>query len=353
MKEKIKQIIQAAIRAPSGDNTQPWKFEVSDDNKQVDLFNLPERDPSYFNYEQMASYVAHGALIENFLIAAKTLGCTVELLLFPSPDNSNHIAQFKLTETEADPDPLYPAIFKRQTDRNKFKSTSLTQEQVDNLNNAVSTELNATLKLITDKDQKNRLSWLLRNNDRLVFEHKAIHQFLFEQIRWTQEEVDSSQDGMPIGTLGLNPMERFLFPTFKRWETVKFFNKLMLSRVIGLKGWFNCRTSSALGIITIKENNPLGFINAGRATQRVWLQATVEGLAFQPVTGLFFLFQRAEGNDLDGFDQKQIELIEQTKAELQQLCGYEREIPVMGFRIGGGGNTEQQPLTKRITPTTN
>jgi hypothetical protein len=349
MKDNLKKIIEAAMRAPSGDNTQPWKLEVSGNNKQVDLFNLPERDTSYFNDNQMAAYVAHGALIENFLIAAQTVGYAVKLSLFPSPENPEHIARFNLSETKANPDPLYPAIFKRQTDRNKFISTPLTQEQVDNLNNAVSTELNATLKLITDKDQKNRLSWLLRNNDRLVFEHKAIHQFLFDKIRWNKEEVDSSQDGMPVETLGLNPAERLLFPAFKRWETVKFFNKLMLSRIIGLKGWFNCRTSSALGIITVKEISPLGFLNAGRATQRVWLQATVDRLAFQPVTGLFFLFQRAKDSNLEGFDKKQIELIKETKSQLQQLCGYDREIPVMGFRVGKSGNPDQEPLTKRIS----
>ncbi len=347
MKEKIEQIIEAAIRAPSGDNVQPWKLDIAGNN-QVDLFNLPERDPSYFNYKQMASYIAHGALIENFMIAAKTLGCMVELSLFPSSDNPNHVAQFKLTETEAEPDPLYPAIFKRQTDRNRFKSTPLTQIQIENLKSSTSSIKQATLNLITNKEQKDRLAWLLQNNDRLVFEHKAIHKFLFEQIRWTQEEVETSQDGMPTETLGLNPIERFLFPAFKQWKTVKFFNSLMLSRVIGLKGWFNCRTSSALGLITIKENNPLGFLSAGRATQRVWLQATLDGLSFQPVTGLFFLFQRAKGSNLEGFSQKQIQLIQKTKIDLQQLYGYKNDIPAMGFRIGGRCKPIGEPLTKRI-----
>lgn len=57
----IKQILEAAVRAPSGDNVQPWEFEVSKNFTQINLYNLPEMDDSYYNYNQMASYIAHGA----------------------------------------------------------------------------------------------------------------------------------------------------------------------------------------------------------------------------------------------------------------------------------------------------
>ncbi len=348
MDNKVEKIVQAAVRAPSGDNTQPWRLEVSDNGQRIDLYNAPERDPSYFNYRQLASYVAHGALIENLLIAAKSLGRATELTLFPSPADHQHIACFSFADAEPDIDPLYSAIFRRQTDRNRFKATPLSQGQISDLQTAVSPVAGTALTLITAKKQIRRLAWLLRLNDRLVFEHKAIHQFLFKQIRWNPEETESTQDGMPIETLGLNPMERLMFPAFKRWNTVRILNKLALSRIVGLKGWVNCRNSSALGIVTVKENSPQGFLNAGRAVQRVWLQATLDGLAFQPVTGLFFLFQRIEDDKLQGFDEKQIRLIERARKELQQLCGYGNDIPVMGFRIGTDAGQPRYPLTKRM-----
>ncbi len=59
-KEDIKKILEMAVYAPSGENCQPWRFEVRD--SKIDIFNLPERDQSLYNHGQMASYFAHGVL---------------------------------------------------------------------------------------------------------------------------------------------------------------------------------------------------------------------------------------------------------------------------------------------------
>ncbi len=42
MDSRIKKIIEYAIMVPSGDNCHPWRFAVK--NKQLDLYNLPEKD---------------------------------------------------------------------------------------------------------------------------------------------------------------------------------------------------------------------------------------------------------------------------------------------------------------------
>ena len=44
MIEDIKKIIEAAVQAPSGENCQPWRFEILNNN--IKLFNVPERDQS-------------------------------------------------------------------------------------------------------------------------------------------------------------------------------------------------------------------------------------------------------------------------------------------------------------------
>ncbi|MCK5355861.1 MAG: nitroreductase family protein [Methyloprofundus sp.] len=43
--EIIKKILEAAVRAPSGDNVQPWKFffEVSGNFTLISLYNQRER----------------------------------------------------------------------------------------------------------------------------------------------------------------------------------------------------------------------------------------------------------------------------------------------------------------------
>ena len=82
MNERIRKILEAAIQAPSGDNCQPWRFAVS--SNRIDLYDDPAADTSYYNFQQRASLVAHGALLENIALVAPTVGFKVVFNLFPT-----------------------------------------------------------------------------------------------------------------------------------------------------------------------------------------------------------------------------------------------------------------------------
>ena len=62
-RDQIEQIIRELVNAPSGDNSQPWRFEMGD--SEVRLFNLVGRDATLFNFKNRGDFLAHGALIEN------------------------------------------------------------------------------------------------------------------------------------------------------------------------------------------------------------------------------------------------------------------------------------------------
>ena len=70
--DSFKKILDIAVHAPSGDNSQPWRFKF--DQNSILLFNLEDRDPTLYNFRQRGSYFAHGAIIENIIIVAGTLG---------------------------------------------------------------------------------------------------------------------------------------------------------------------------------------------------------------------------------------------------------------------------------------
>ncbi|MGD8241945.1 MAG: ThiF family adenylyltransferase, partial [Desulfobacterales bacterium] len=73
-------ILQAAIRAPSGDNCQPWRFRV--DQNRISLHLRPEVDRSLFNVDQYASLIACGAAVENMRLAASRYGFEARVNLF-------------------------------------------------------------------------------------------------------------------------------------------------------------------------------------------------------------------------------------------------------------------------------
>ncbi|NOR81366.1 MAG: hypothetical protein GQ529_11140 [Methyloprofundus sp.] len=333
----INTILEAAVRAPSGDNVQPWKFQVSENFTSIDLYNLPEKDNSYYNYQQMASYIAHGAVIENIVIASSHLGYQAQVSLFPKENEPDLVATITLVQAEAQVEPLYQAIFERCTNRFQFKRAEITEEMRVKLSATVKNSDTADVSLIYQQDKINELSKELMVNDRLVFERKDIHHFLFSKIRWNKKQIEDTRDGMPVDTLGLNPMEKLTFPLMRFWSFVKFANYLGLSRIIGLKCWWNCRTASILGMVSIKGNDKFAFVQGGRAVQRVWLEATAQGLALQPIIGLTLLINRLKKQKLKEFSSEHTTMITRAAQSLPKQFGInESHTLIMGFRLGKG-----------------
>lgn len=333
-KQKIQKILEAAAKAPSGDNMQPWSFEILGDGSEVALFNLPEKDDSYYNYQQKASYIAHGAVLENIVIAAQQLGAGADIELFPESLNPDLVAKIKFSPQQAQEHPLYPAIFSRNTNRFFFKQQPIAGDVISQM---LEHNNNDSLKLYleTERQKIQSLAKILKINDRLVFEIKSIHSFLFDKIRWNKQQVESTQDGMPIGTLGLTVLEQLFFPLLKFWHVVKAFNGVGLSRIVGLKGWIGSRNASMLGMISMKSTDNRAFVESGRLLQRIWLESAKQGLAFQPVIGLSLLIYRAENDALSELSFAHRQLILKARSALIEFFNLDSsEFLVTGFRIG-------------------
>lgn len=348
-KQIIKKILKAAVQAPSGDNVQPWRFEISDDFSRIDWYNIPELDDSYYNYQQVASYIAHGAVIENIAIASRHLGCKVEINLFPDQQNPNFVATFEFDSAPAIEDSLYKAIFTRETNRFHYQNKLLLAGDLQKLVEAIKPIEGVSGYFIHEPKSIKKLAKILMINDRLVFERKDIHHFLFEKIRWNQKEVEETRDGMPVGTLGLNRLEKIFFPLMRYWWFVDLANYVGLSRIIGAKCWYNYQNASLIGQIAVKRADCYGFIQGGRAMQRVWLEAARQGLGFQPIVGLPLLIYRAKEDALDGFSEAHRHLVDQAQKVLIDLLGMDKsETLVVGFRIGCSQPLAAKTLRKTV-----
>ena len=347
-RELVKKILEAAVMAPSGDNVQPWEFRVSENFTRIELYNLPEKDNSYYNYQQSASYIAHGAVIENIKIAGKHLGCHIDYQLFPDTENDNYIAKITLSPTDAQPDPYYTAIFERCTNRFQYKREQVSAAVLNALSSTVKNIDTAQVSLVTDKDKVKQLANELKVNDQIVFERKDIHQFLFDKIRWNQKQIEETRDGMPVGVLGLSFIEKLSFPLMRFWWYVKVANIFGLSRIIALKCWWGCANASILGMVTMKGNDKVSFVDGGRAVQRVWLELTLRGYSMQPIIGLTLLIHRLKQNQLSDFSKKHQQLVGRASERLPTLFAVEvSDTLVMGFRMGGGKKRGIRAKTQR------
>src|SRR3989344_3442769 len=123
MKEDIQKILEAAVNAPSGSNSQPWRFEVS--GSEIKIIALPEKDHPILNYRNRGTLVAHGALIENIIISSKAHGYTPILEIFPDHSNKNLTAIFKFEKSTKEIEPVFQFIEARATNRKPYESTPL------------------------------------------------------------------------------------------------------------------------------------------------------------------------------------------------------------------------------------
>lgn len=333
MQEVIQKILEIAIHAPSGENCQPWRFVVK--GNSIEIFNLPERDDSLYSWGQRASFVAHGALMENIVIVASTLGYKTDISLFPEAVNSNFVAIVTLEKSTPKDEPLYPYITQRITNRRSYKDVPLTKEQRAELERVQRQTQKAELLFIENKEEINKLARIAAANEEVLFGNKDMHRFFFTHINWTQQEEEKKRMGFYTKELELAPPQLASFKIFKHWPLLKFFNMFGIAKFIAKENTKVYATAAAMGAIVTTENEPRDFIAAGRVLQQAWLEATKNGLSFQPLTGILFLKHAIRAEDTKSLSKEHINLVIKMYEMIQSAFHVSQNKTVaMMFRIG-------------------
>ncbi|MDP1707238.1 MAG: nitroreductase, partial [bacterium] len=194
------EILRRAVHAPSGDNSQPWRFRL--DKGAIVLFNLPNADATLYNFRQRGSYVAHGALIENLSILAAEQGYHCDIELFPNiPDAT---ARISFTAAAPVAVPLAHAIEQRTTNRKPYRRVPLETEHRGALLEAVERNAGIKLRYAEGKESLALLARTVSVNERLLMENRTLHDFLFGIIRWSREE-ERAKPGLYLKTMELPP----------------------------------------------------------------------------------------------------------------------------------------------------
>jgi hypothetical protein len=364
-KDILSKIVEAGIRAPSGDNCQPWRFTWN--GQKLLLFNVPKRDTSLYNSSQRASFIAHGAVLENMDIAARSHGYSMRPTLFPEGEGNPLVAAIEFQECPGEDDPLLPFITKRVTNRNPYKKRKTIGKEVIAALTSIPEKIGIGELYLTSNDNKNNprlppfsnkggdlltpplekgdtggfsgqrklLAKAVAIHDRMLFENENLHHFVFEHIRWSEKESLQTKDGMPIKSMGLNPLQAVAFRLLGNWALVSFLNILGLSRIIPFQSYKLCLSSSSMALIQMPGTKPEDFVLGGRLLQRVWLTATKHGLAFHPMTGITFLIQRLYLDREPGFSEAHKKLLEKAWGYLQRVFPVNRSKGIiMLFRLG-------------------
>lgn len=341
-RELIRKILEVATQAPSGENAQPWKFEVKDD--ELFVFNIPERDQSLYNFEQRGSLVSHGALIENIVIAAAHHGLVADVAILPDSSNSELIAKIGLRDGESEGEALYPYIATRTTNRKPYKKRRLTEEQLGALRATARDAKQGEVRMTTDREEIRILAEVGSLNERVMFSNRYLHGFFFDHVNWTEEEDKRKRLGFYIKTLELPlPIQKIL-PLFRSWRLMSLVNRLGVNTLIAKGNAKMYASSSAIGCVVVDDYSPQNMILAGRILQRIWLETTAMGMSLQPLTGVAFFMQRIAAGAVDKFSKEQVELIGGGYKKIVDTFHVDRGVIPLMFRIGDGGEPTAHAL---------
>lgn len=296
--DRLDAILDAARWAPSGDNTQPWRFEKAAADHLV-VHGFDTREHCVYDLDGHASQLAIGCLLETLAIAASEHGLRADVSRRTQAPEARPILDVKLcADAGIAPDPLIPCIRERRVQRRAMSTRPLGAGRQEALAHA----LPPGFRVIWKETWPER--WTLA---RLMFANAYIRLTIPEAylVHRAVIEWDShySETRIPDQAIGADPLTLKLMRwAMHSWERVDFLNRYLLGTLMprlqmDLLPGLACAAHFAIAA----ERPPADiddYLAAGRAVQRFWLTATRLGLEVQPeMTPLIFSRYVREGRE--------------------------------------------------------
>ena len=344
----IEKILDYARWAPSGDNTQPWQFEILSDRSFV-IHTRDTRVWCVYDLAGRASQTSVGMLLENIAIAARGEGLEASFTLQdPVPDSHPIInVQLIVRSQPSQESPLLPYIKTRSVQRRALSTRPLLEGHKQALEDTIGSGYRLIwLEGRQKKWQITRLLWRAANIRLTIPEVYEVHKKI---IHW---DAQFSTDRIPDQALGADALTvKMMKWALQSWSRVKMLNRyfagtLMPRLQLDLIPAQRC-AAHFIVVADKPREQTADYLEGGRATQRFWLTSTRLGLQLQPeMTPLIFSTYAREGRRFTSSTDKLAEA-DTLRLELDVLTGGEVDAVFMG-RLGFGSAATSRSLRKNI-----
>ena len=296
-------ITEYGIKAPSGHNTQPWKFKIKEDIIEIHP-NLDKTLPVVDgNHREL--YISLGCALENICVASSNFGYNSKTDILQK--DGVYIIAVKLQKTEnLKTDSLFSQIERRQTNRSVFKSKVISNDTLAILHRIHTNPSVSTFYYKNGEPEFETLSKYIYAGNEEFYNDKAFRKEVLTWMRFNKKEVLQQKDGLAYNTVGSPSLPKWLGkPIVGGFLTPKKQNKSEEDKI---------KTTSHFVMFTTNDNTPKGWILTGQTLENFWLHCTELGIA------VAFSNQPCESASL--------------ASEISKQLPINNELPMLLLRIG-------------------
>jgi len=272
-------VVQAATRAPSIHNTQPWLFTATGDVLQV--HTDPERALPVLDPSGRQRVISCGVAVEFAVVALRAAGRDATVELLPDATDEDHLATIRadrVRDATDDDRALAATIAQRHTDRSPFEPRTVPGEVLDHLQTEAAA-FGVWVKPITESEEEVATVFLISRAEELEQGEPA---YRAELEQWLRTDP-AAPDGVPIGAVpSADPATRAS-------------NWLIRDFVVGTRTTAEHMPADpdaapppverpTVLLLGSMNDDRRAWLEAGRALGRVLLRATQAGLVASPLT---------------------------------------------------------------------
>lgn len=333
----VEQILEIARWAPSADNTQPWRFEIVDENHLI-VNGCDTSAHCVYDLDGHISHIALGALLETITLAATHHGLATSYQRRTGTPPTQYIFDIHFKpDQEIAPSPLVTYIPLRSVQRRRMSTRPLSFTEKE----ALETAVGPAYHILWLENLADRLSAakLMFHNAKLRLTMPEAYQVHKAVIEWNTRY---SHDRIPDQAVGLDPITtRLMQWVMQSWQRVTFFNRYLagtwLARIeMDLVPGIACAAHFVI-FARDKLETIDDYVAGGHAVQRFWLTATQLNLKLQPeVSPLVFERYLRNGTRFSQL-QKIYKQARLPASQLRKMIGAQKiESAVFMGRIGAG-----------------
>ncbi|MBX7232242.1 MAG: hypothetical protein K1X29_09175 [Bdellovibrionales bacterium] len=326
----IKQLVGKSLFYPSGDNAQPFRFSIQNQERVVVSY-LEEKARHPLNEQCIASWMALGHFIEILSLHAQSVGLDLEIKIKEQKQDSAWVEIFfkeGVQPLNKQRKFIHEHLDLRTTDRRPYlKKSQLSQVDIEELKKLI--EVSVELEFLNP-----------------VVQDWVVHLLKVEELAWKWSELALStfkwvtlkpmKEGMPWKNLNVpfwmvpSLFAFKKFPAFYRLSSAfgaTKINKQILAHQLS--------HTLALGFWKIKSPQPQNYIALGRSNLRVWTWLNAHGFGYQPMTlGVLPSYILGQGYILESWPSPLVTLLKETKKLLGRWIENPQQV-IWSFRTGG------------------